>query len=139
MYDWGAAQLPLMPDFDDDGPAVGRWILARRSLAPDREIAYYLAYGPADIDVHELIRVAGARWAIEECFQAAKNECGTDQYEVRRYPGWYRHVTPAMLAHAFLAVQAAEAGQKGAGLLINPMRSTSLWVRSGDSRQLSAY
>lgn len=25
--------------------------------------------------------------AIEECFQAAKNECGPDQYEVRRYVG----------------------------------------------------
>lgn len=138
VYDWVCAELPPVPDFDDDGPAVGRWILARRSLAAGREIAYYMAYGPADTDVRELIRVAGARWAIEECFQAAKNECGMDQYEVRRYPGWYRHATLAMLAHAFLAVQAAEAGQKGAGLLINPLRSTSLWVRSGGSWRLSA-
>lgn len=47
------------------------------------------------------MRVAGARWAIEECFQAAKNECGLDQYEVRRYVGWYWHITLAMLAHAY--------------------------------------
>jgi SRSO17 transposase len=60
-----------------------------------------------------LIRVAGATWAIEECFQAAKNECGLDQNEVRRYPGWYRHVTLAMLADAFLAVQAADAAERG--------------------------
>jgi hypothetical protein len=55
------------------------------------------------------VRVAGRRWAIEECFQAAKNECGLDQYEVRRYIGWTRHITLAMLAHAFLAVTAAQA------------------------------
>ncbi|GGN19543.1 hypothetical protein GCM10011578_049510 [Streptomyces fuscichromogenes] len=55
-----------------------------------------------------------ARWAIEECFQAAKNECGLDQYEVRRYVGWYRHVTLAMLAHAFLAATARQAEEKGA-------------------------
>ncbi|MFE0420716.1 hypothetical protein ACFW25_41755 [Streptomyces tendae] len=37
--------------------------------------------------------MAGSRWAIEECSQAAKNECRLDEYEVRRYPGWYRHIT----------------------------------------------
>jgi SRSO17 transposase len=115
VYDWVAAELPLVPDYDYDGAPVGRWMLARRSPAGDREIAYYLAYGPADTDVAELIRVAGSRWAIEECFQAAKNETGLDQYEVRRYPGWYRHVTLAMLAHAFLAVQ-AEPHRDRAGL-----------------------
>ncbi|MFF4116449.1 hypothetical protein ACFY0P_23670 [Streptomyces sp. NPDC001714] len=48
-------------------------------------------------------------------FQAAKNECGLDQHEVRRYPGWYRHITLAMLAHAFLAAMAAAAGtERGA-------------------------
>lgn len=33
----------------------------------------------------DLVRVGGMRWQIEECFQAARNECGLDQYEVRRY------------------------------------------------------
>ena len=60
-----------------------------------------------------MVRVAGTRWAIEEAFQAAKNECGLDQYEVRRYTGWMRHITLAMLAHAFLAVMAAMLQQKG--------------------------
>ena len=35
----------------------------------------------------ELIRIAGSRWAVEECFQTAKQECGLDDYQVRRYPG----------------------------------------------------
>ncbi|MFJ1748316.1 transposase [Streptomyces sp. NPDC088116] len=33
-------------------------------------------------------------------FQATKNECGLDQYEVRQYPGWYRQVTPGKNASA---------------------------------------
>ena len=53
--------------------------------------------------------MAGSRWAIEECFQTAKNETGLDQYQVRRYDAWYRHATLAMLAHAYLAVTAATA------------------------------
>ena len=51
----------------------------------------------------ELVRVAGMRWAIEACFEAAKGEVGLDQYEVRSWTGWHRHVTLAMLALGFLA------------------------------------
>jgi hypothetical protein len=79
------------------------------------EIAYYLGYAPLGTTVEHLVRVAGMRWAIEEAFQAAKNECGLDQYEVRRCTGWMRHITLAMLAHAFLAVMAADAAAKGEG------------------------
>ena len=53
--------------------------------------------------------MAGSRWAVEECFQTAKNETGLDHYQVRRYDAWYRHITLAMLAHAYLAVTAATA------------------------------
>jgi SRSO17 transposase len=51
----------------------------------------------------------GARWAIEECFQATKNETGLDDYEVRRYHAWYRHITLSILAHTWLSVLAAHA------------------------------
>ena len=44
--------------------------------------------------------MAGTRWAIEECFEEAKGPVGLDQYEVRQWAGWYRHITLAMLAHA---------------------------------------
>ena len=54
----------------------------------------------------ELVAVAGARWAVEDCFAEAKNETGLDHYQVRRYRAWYRHITLSMLAHAFLAVTA---------------------------------
>jgi SRSO17 transposase len=46
---------------------------------------------------------------IEDGFQQAKNEVGLDHDEVHRWPGWYRHITLALLAHAFLTVTRAQA------------------------------
>jgi hypothetical protein len=84
------------------------------------------------------VRTAGCRWAIEECFQAAKNECGLDQYEVRRYSGWYRHITLTMLAHAFLAAMAAAPGtERGAAETVPAPSPPSPWRKSGDSWQLT--
>jgi hypothetical protein len=54
-----------------------------------------------------LVKVAGRRWTIEENFQASKELTGLDQHQVRRWTSWYRWVTLAMLAAAFLAVTAA--------------------------------
>ena len=59
------------------------------------------------------MRVAGIRWAIEECFEEAKGQVGLDQYEVRRWEGWYRHITLSMLAHAYLAVIRNQATAEG--------------------------
>ena len=55
-----------------------------------------------------LAGVAGQRWTIEECFQQAKSEVGLDDYEVRNWHGWYRHITLAMLALAYLAALRAQ-------------------------------
>jgi SRSO17 transposase len=110
VYDWAAATLPA------DGtepPGWSRYLLVRRSLTPNAkdelELAYYLCCAPAGTADEELIRVAGSRWSVEECFQTAKTETGLDHYQVRRYDAWYRHVTLAMLAHAYLSVTAATA------------------------------
>ena len=46
--------------------------------------------------------LSGRRWAIEQCFEEANQEVGMDQYEVRKYPGWHRHMFFCMLAHFFL-------------------------------------
>ena len=48
-------------------------------------------------------------WQIEEGFEQAKGEVGLDHYQVRQYLAWYRHVTLAMAALAFLAVTRAQA------------------------------
>jgi SRSO17 transposase len=133
VYDWAAAQLPSVEDPVGRRSGHHRWVIARRSLSRPEEIAYYLAYAPRETTVTELVRVAGSRWAIEECFQAAKNECGLDQYEVRRYVGWYRHITLSMLAHAFLAAMAARAFERGAEESVPPPSRPSPWQKSGDS------
>ena len=77
-------------------PGKGYWLLARRSLANPGELACYVCYGPAGTSLEELARVAGTRWAIEECFEEAKGQVGLDQYEVRRWACWYRHITLAL-------------------------------------------
>ncbi|MGX1117416.1 hypothetical protein RKD37_002779 [Streptomyces ambofaciens] len=84
-----------------------------------------LASAPLQAAVADLVRIAGCRWKVEECFQSAKNECGPDQYEVRRYVGWYRHITLVMLAHAFLTVLAGQERKKGAPSGTHPTPWTS--------------
>jgi SRSO17 transposase len=103
LYDW--TRVPLAAP-----AAVGmaRWLLVRRSRS-DGELAFYACYSPATTPLIGLVRVAGTRWAVEEGFEQAKGEVGLDHYEVRRWPGWYRHITLALLAHAFLAVTRAQA------------------------------
>lgn len=107
VYDWARARLNC--------PVAGweRWALARRSLTDPEDLAYYLVFVPADTSLEEVVRAAGRRWTIEEAIEEAKSEVGLDQYEVRSWRGWYRHLTLSMLAHAYLAVTraAANAGE----------------------------
>jgi SRSO17 transposase len=95
----------------------GHWLLARRSIADPDDIAYYVCFGPAGTTLEQLVRVAGARWAVEECFQTAKNETGLDHYQVRGYQAWYRHITLSMTALAFLVIT-REITKKGAPHLV---------------------
>ena len=119
VYDWAAVDIRPLRE-----PGRGYWLLCRRSMADPGELAYYVCYGPAGTALEEMARVAGTRWAIEECFEEAKGQVGLDQYEVRRWDGWYRHITLSMLAQAYLAVirhQATEQGEKGGTTV--PMKS----------------
>jgi SRSO17 transposase len=99
LYDWAVVDIRPLRE-----RGRGHWLLARRSITDPDEIAYYICYGPADTEPAELVRVAGSRWAIEECFQTTKNETGLDHYQARGYPAWYRHITLSMAAAAFLTI-----------------------------------
>jgi SRSO17 transposase len=79
--------------------------LIRRSI-DDGELAFYHCHNPHHAGFGELAWVAGARWPIEECFGSSKNEVGLDNYQVRTWDAWHRHITLAMLAHTFLAITA---------------------------------
>jgi SRSO17 transposase len=100
-YAW--SRVALSPADAPDG--WQRWLLVRRSLTTG-ELAYYLCAGPADTPLVALVRTAGARWRVEEAFQAGKGLCGLDEHQVRRWRCWYRWVTLAMLAYALLVVAA---------------------------------
>ncbi len=104
LYDWACVALPNPESTGAPGRRAGRWLLVHRQIDDPSELAYYLAYGPKQTSAEELIRVAGRRWAIEDCFEQAKGEVGLDEYEVRKWDAWYRHITLSLLAHAYLAV-----------------------------------
>jgi SRSO17 transposase len=108
LYHWARVAIRPLED-----PTMGYWLLVRRSLTDPTDLAYYLCYGPPRTPLRELVRVAGTRWAIEESFQSAKGQVGLDQYQVRRYDAWYRHITLVMLAHAFLTVTRTRAAKGG--------------------------
>jgi SRSO17 transposase len=105
-----------------------RWVLFRRSLSDRNDLAYSVVSAPKQTRLEAMVQVAGTRWAIEESFESAKGEVGLDQYEVRSWEGWYRHITLAMMAHAYLTVLRARAtklAQKKRGRGESPRPKTS--------------
>jgi SRSO17 transposase len=100
-YAWTQVELTA------DGAPAGwaRRLLIRRNLRTG-ELAFYRCAGPATLPLAALARVAGCRWRVEEAFQATKGLCGLDEHQVRCWRSWYRWVTLAMLAYAFLVVVA---------------------------------
>jgi SRSO17 transposase len=103
-YDW--RWLPLAEPLES---GWRRWLLVRRNRREPTELAAFVVFTPQDTPLAAVVRVAGARWAIESCFEAAKSEVGLDHYEVRSWTGWYRHITLVMWALALLAVLRAGA------------------------------
>ena len=104
LYDWAAGKFGVPTE---DG--LVRWLLARRGIEKPEELAHYLCLAPAAATLEDLVKAAGQRWNIECCFEAAKQETGLDEYEVRSWHGWYRHITLSMLALAFLSVVRSKA------------------------------
>ncbi|MFE8950696.1 hypothetical protein [Streptomyces sp. NPDC007856] len=96
-YDWAWIHI---------GTVSHRHLLIRRNRITG-ELAFYLCWSPTEVALAELVRVAGVRWSVEECFQAAK--VGLDHYQVRHWTSWHRHITLAMFALAFLTAVAASA------------------------------
>lgn len=103
LYDWARVRLARL-----QAPPWEHWLLIRRSHSKPEECAYYVVFAPAETTLAALARVAGRRWTIEECFEAGKQEVGLGDYEIRSWQGWYRHITLALLALAFLAALRAK-------------------------------
>lgn len=112
LYDWALVPLWRL-QLDEQERSWGHYLLVRRSLGEKSEHAYYVVYARRDkASAANLVRVAGRRWEIEVGFEATKGECGLDHYEVRRWQGWYRHITLSLLAHAVLVALRAQAQKK---------------------------
>jgi hypothetical protein len=97
-YDWAWVVI-------DPGVPGYRWLMIRRHRRT-RELAYYRCYSPRHVPLAILVRAAGRRWTVEEDFQASKGLAALDEHQVRTWSSWYRWVTLAMLALAFLTMAA---------------------------------
>jgi hypothetical protein len=96
VFDW--ARLPVVHKGVVDG---SHFLLIRRRIDDPQEKSYYLVFAPPATTLQEMVLALGGRWHIEVDLEATK-DLGLDQYEVRSYTGWYRHITLVMLAYAFL-------------------------------------
>jgi SRSO17 transposase len=83
-------------------------LLIRRHLSTG-ELAFHYCYVPEGQPVSKarLIRAAGLRWPVEECFELSKDCFGLDQSQVRLYTAIARHTVLVMAALAACAVTAA--------------------------------
>jgi SRSO17 transposase len=88
-----------------------RWVLELYSRARLPTYTHYMAYGPRKTSLDELVSVVAKRWTAQEGLERAKDEVGLDQYEVRRWDAWHRHITLSLLAHAALQVTRSAYGE----------------------------
>lgn len=106
FYHWAFVPFGVPTD-----RGMHKGLLVRRSLKNPQELAYYFTHATPGTPLKKLVQIAGSRWAIEECFEQAKQGTGLDEYEVRSWTGWYRHITLSMFAQAFLSVGRAQANR----------------------------
>jgi SRSO17 transposase len=109
IYDWARQRVV---ESQEGLPGETVWLLVRRSVKNPRDMAYYLSNAPKKTPLLTLAQVVTARWTIEQCFREAKSDTGLDEYEVRLWHSWYRHITLVMMAHAWLASQRSRLARK---------------------------
>jgi len=108
-YDWACQRIV---ESSNGLPGRDAWLIARRSLNNAQEIAYYLSNAPVDTPLLLMAQVASRRYTVEQCIEEAKGETGLDEYEVRLWHSWHRHITLSMMAHTWLAAMRHRANQK---------------------------
>jgi SRSO17 transposase len=69
------------------------------------ETKYWFSSLPPQTSLERLVTLAHARWVIEQFYEDAKQECGLDDFQGRRWDGLHRHLALVMLAYTFLALQ----------------------------------
>lgn len=106
LHDWAYLELADLDAGEYNSTLAGEWtrgLLVRRNIA-NGDLAFFSTWCPKATPMKKLVSVEGHRWAIEDSFEAAKNELGLDHNETRSWHGWHRHVSLAMLAFAMMTV-----------------------------------
>jgi SRSO17 transposase len=104
LHDWAYLELADLDVSQYNSALSGAWtrgLLIRRNLA-DGALAFFSTWCPKGTPMAKLVAVEGQRWAIEDSFEATKNELGLDHNETRSWHGWHRHVSLVMLAFAMM-------------------------------------
>jgi SRSO17 transposase len=99
LYDWAVTRINSL-----EPHKYARWLLIRRSVSKQTEVAYFACGGPSETTLDHLVSIAGMRWSIEDCFELGKGDCGLDEYEVRSWTGWHRHTVLSLFALAVVTV-----------------------------------
>jgi SRSO17 transposase len=102
LYNWAVVPLSVAEIAGWAHYLVIRQNRENREKAPDT--AYILVFAQAGTTLQQMVEAIGDRWTVEECFKIGKSDVGLDEYEVRSWQGWYRHITLCMVIMAFLAV-----------------------------------
>jgi SRSO17 transposase len=137
-YDWTCVRVV---ESRDKLPGPESWLLARRSITDPTDIAYYLSSAPQSTPLRTMAEVAAARWSIETTIEEGKGETGLDEYEVRYWHSWHRHITLSMMAHAWLASIRQAEGKKpagpGTGRVEHPRSASAAGARFATAAPLS--
>jgi len=137
-YDWTRQRIV---ESREKLPGPAGWLMARRSISDPMDIAYFLSNAPPNTSLQTMAEVASTRWSIETTIEEGKGETGLDEYEVRYWHSWYRHITLSMMAHAWLASVRRGAGEKpgpGTGRVERPRGAAAPGDRLAPSRSLSS-
>jgi SRSO17 transposase len=109
--------------------SLSRWLLVRRKVGkPLEELTlsdydFFLIHAPANTSLEAMVEAAGGRWPVELCFESARQEVGLDDYQVRSWTGWYRHMTLSLVAHTFLATARLELNALEEAACAGPLHS----------------
>jgi SRSO17 transposase len=113
LYDGAAAEVTVPGQPPADGFA--HTLLVRTSVQSTTkdgktgyDVASFLVHDRAGTPVPDTVAGAGLRWKIEEDTERGTDTLGLDQYQVRTWTPWHRHVTLSVLAGAFLTVTRAK-------------------------------
>lgn len=93
------------------GPALGfaqTLLMQRRPDSP--RLVFYLAHAPTFSSIHTLAAVAQAQLSARDCLRMAQEQASMDEYEVRNWTAWHRHIALAELALAALVVSRPDSG-----------------------------